>query len=76
MLISDLEEVTERLRRENHPERLRATFVEAATHCMGIVESILARLLPSALALAPYERFGGAAGLTGETVDPQQYEDE
>lgn len=158
VLISDLEEVTERLRREDDPECLRATFVEAMTHYVGIVESMLARtgyvgahdalatrgFLPglqegfrlirrdegrhvafgmrciaeltaeyppyrevvaatlerhlpnvlatigefdypqpivdlgklSAFALAQYERFAGAAGLSGETVDPQQYEDE
>lgn len=43
VLISDLEEVTERLRREDDPECLRATFVEAMTHYVGIVESMLAR---------------------------------
>ncbi len=43
VLVSDLEEVTERLRREDDPERLRATFAEAITHYMGVVEAMLAR---------------------------------
>lgn len=43
VLIDDLAEVTERLRREDDPDRLRATFVEAITHYMGIVEAMLAR---------------------------------
>ena len=43
VLISDLEEVTERLRREEDPARLKATFVEAITHYMGVVEAMLAR---------------------------------
>jgi ribonucleoside-diphosphate reductase beta chain len=43
VLVADLEEVTERLRREDDPERLRATFVEAVTHYMGVVEAMLAR---------------------------------
>ena len=43
VLISDLEEVTERLRREEDPTRLVATFVEALTHYIGVVEGMLAR---------------------------------
>ncbi|MDH5235203.1 MAG: ribonucleotide-diphosphate reductase subunit beta [Gemmatimonadota bacterium] len=43
VLVADLEEVTERLRREDDPEALRATFVEAVTHYMGVVEAMLAR---------------------------------
>lgn len=43
VLIADLEEVTERLRREEDPERLVATFAEAVTHYMGVVEAMLAR---------------------------------
>ena len=43
VLISDLEEVTERLRREEDPARLKATFAEAITHYMGVVEAMLAR---------------------------------
>lgn len=43
VLISDLEEVTERLRREEDPARLKATFAEAVTHYMGVVEAMLAR---------------------------------
>jgi ribonucleoside-diphosphate reductase beta chain len=43
VLISDLEEVTERLRREDDPARLKATFAEAVTHYMGVVEAMLAR---------------------------------
>jgi len=43
VLVADLEEVTERLRREDDPARLRATFAEALTHYMGVVEAMLAR---------------------------------
>lgn len=43
VLISDLEEVTERLRREDDPERLVAVFAESVTHYMGVVEAMLAR---------------------------------
>lgn len=43
VLVSDLEEVTERLRREEDPARLKATFAEAVTHYMGVVEAMLAR---------------------------------
>lgn len=43
VLIANLAEVTERLRREDDPERLQATFVEAVTHYMGVVEAMLAR---------------------------------
>jgi ribonucleoside-diphosphate reductase beta chain len=43
VLIADLEEVTERLRREEDPARLKATFAEAVTHYMGVVEAMLAR---------------------------------
>ncbi len=43
VLISDLEEVTERLRREEDPSRLVAVFAEAVTHYMGVVEAMLAR---------------------------------
>ena len=43
VLIDDLAEVADRLRREDDPEQLRATFVEAITHYMGVVEAMLAR---------------------------------
>ena len=43
VLISDLAEVSDRLRRENDPVALKATFVEAITHYMGVVEAMLAR---------------------------------
>lgn len=43
VLIADLEEVTERLRREDDPDALVATFAEAVTHYMGVVEAMLAR---------------------------------
>ncbi len=43
VLVADLEEVTERLRREDDPAQLRATFAEAVTHYMGVVEAMLAR---------------------------------
>lgn len=43
VLVDDLAEVTERLRREEDPARLRATFAEAVTHYMGVVEAMLAR---------------------------------
>lgn len=43
VLVADLEEVTERLRREDDPALLTATFAEAVTHYMGVVESMLAR---------------------------------
>lgn len=43
VLVADLEEVTERLRREEDPARLTATFAEAVTHYMGVVEAMLAR---------------------------------
>lgn len=43
VLIADLEEVTERLRREDDPEALVTTFAEAVTHYMGVVEAMLAR---------------------------------
>lgn len=43
VLVADLEEVTERLRREDDPTRLRACFAESVTHYMGVVEAMLAR---------------------------------
>ncbi|MBI3790046.1 MAG: ribonucleotide-diphosphate reductase subunit beta [Gemmatimonadetes bacterium] len=43
VLIDDLADVADRLRRENDPVALRTTFVEAVTHYMGIVEAMLAR---------------------------------
>ena len=43
VLLDDLEEVTERLRREEDPAALVATFAEAVTHYMGVVEAMLAR---------------------------------
>ena len=43
VLVADLEEVTERLRREDDPAQLRVTFAEAVTHYMGVVEAMLAR---------------------------------
>ena len=43
VLVDDLAEVADRLRREDDPARLRATFVEAVTHYMGVVEAMLAR---------------------------------
>ncbi len=43
VLIADLEEVTDRLRRAEGREAITATFVEAVTHYMGVVEAMLAR---------------------------------
>lgn len=43
VLINDLEEVTERLRRTEDSVALKATFAEAITHYMGVVEAMLAR---------------------------------
>ena len=43
VLIDDLAEVTERLRREDRPAELRACYAEAVTHYMGVVEAMLAR---------------------------------
>lgn len=43
VLVADLEEVTERLRRTEDPVELKATFAEAITHYMGVVEAMLAR---------------------------------
>lgn len=43
VLVADLEEVTERLRRAEDPAAVKATFAEAVTHYMGIVEAMLAR---------------------------------
>ena len=43
VLVGDLAEVSDRLRRTNDPVELRATFVEAITHYMGVVEAMLAR---------------------------------
>ncbi|MCU0647344.1 MAG: ribonucleotide-diphosphate reductase subunit beta [Gemmatimonadaceae bacterium] len=43
VLVDDLDAVTDRLRREDDPEALRAGFVEAVTHYMGVVEAMLAR---------------------------------
>lgn len=43
VLVDDLAEVTDRLRREDDPVLLRRTMVEAVTHYMGVVEAMLAR---------------------------------
>ncbi len=43
VLIDDLAAVADRLRREEDPVLLRATFLEAITHYMGVVEAMLAR---------------------------------
>lgn len=43
VLIEDLEEVSDRIRQENDPERLRELMVEGVSHYMGIVEAMLAR---------------------------------
>ena len=43
VLVDDLEDVADRMRREDDPERLRAVFVEGITHYMGVVEAMLAR---------------------------------
>ena len=43
VLIADLEEVTERLRREDDRETLIVVFAESITHYMGVVEAMLAR---------------------------------
>jgi ribonucleoside-diphosphate reductase beta chain len=43
VLVEELEAVTERLRREDDPTALLATFTEAVTHYMGVVEAMLAR---------------------------------
>lgn len=43
VLVDDLAEVTERLRREDDPMALRACFAESVTHYMGVVEAMLAR---------------------------------
>lgn len=43
VLVADLAEVADRLRREDDPWRLRLTMVEAVTHYMGVVEAMLAR---------------------------------
>jgi ribonucleoside-diphosphate reductase beta chain len=43
VLVDDLNDVADRMRREDDPERLRAVFVEGVTHYMGVVEAMLAR---------------------------------
>jgi len=43
VLIDDLAEVTERLRREDNVALLRAVYAESVTHYMGVVEAMLAR---------------------------------
>ena len=43
VLIADLEEVTDRLRRVEGREAITATLAEAVTHYMGVVEAMLAR---------------------------------
>ena len=43
VLVNDLAEVADRLRREDDPAALDRTFVEAITHYMGVVEAMLAR---------------------------------
>jgi ribonucleoside-diphosphate reductase beta chain len=43
VLVDDLDAVTDQLRRLDDPEALRAGFVEAVTHYMGVVEAMLAR---------------------------------
>ena len=43
VLVDDLAEVTERLRREDDPAALLSCYAEAVTHYMGVVEAMLAR---------------------------------
>jgi ribonucleoside-diphosphate reductase beta chain len=43
VLVDELAAVTDRLRTLDDPEALRAGFVEAVTHYMGVVEAMLAR---------------------------------
>ena len=43
VLIEDLDDVSNRIRREEDPERLRELLVEGVVHYMGIVEAMLAR---------------------------------
>lgn len=43
VLVDDLADVTDRLRRENDPVALRACYAESVTHYMGVVEAMLAR---------------------------------
>lgn len=43
VLVDDLEDIAERLRREEDPARLRALLLEGVTHYMGVVETMLAR---------------------------------
>jgi ribonucleoside-diphosphate reductase beta chain len=43
VLVDDLDDVADRIRHEDDPERLRDLLVEGVTHYMGIVEAMLAR---------------------------------
>ena len=43
VLVDDLDAATDRVRAESDPVKLRAAFVEAVTHYMGVVEAMLAR---------------------------------
>jgi len=43
VLIDDLADISERIRLENDPERLRELLVEGVVHYMGVVEAMLAR---------------------------------
>ena len=43
LLVDDLEEVTDRLLHERERDAIVATFAEAVTHYMGVVEGMLAR---------------------------------
>jgi ribonucleoside-diphosphate reductase beta chain len=43
VLVDDLDATTDRVRAEADPVKLRAAFVEAVTHYMGVVEAMLAR---------------------------------
>jgi len=43
VLVTELDETTDRVRRESDPTLLRAALVEAVTHYMGVVEAMLAR---------------------------------
>lgn len=43
VLLDDLAAVTDRVRREDDPDRLIAVMTEAVTHYMGVVEAMLAR---------------------------------
>ena len=43
VLVDDLDDIAQRIRREDDPGRLRTLLVEGVTHYMGVVEAMLAR---------------------------------